>query len=102
MRMRIGMTRGMPVMAFALWACHGQLPAAHETPREHGVIHDASGHLAGPGIAVVLTDKTTGETFPPVFTDEAGEFAFAHPHGKYAVAVTSPTQFVYVDSVDLP
>jgi erythromycin esterase len=96
------MTRCGFVFLFALWGCHGQRPAVHESPREHGVLHDASGHLAGAGIAVVLTDPNTGETFPPVYTDEAGQFAFSHPRGQYAVAATSPTQFAYAESAELP
>jgi erythromycin esterase len=89
------MIRHILVLVFALTACRGASPG-------HGILRDPSGHPVGAGIAVTMTDATTGEAFPPVYTDQAGQFAFSLPAGTYIIATTTPTQFAYVEDIQLP
>ncbi|HWU90971.1 MAG TPA: erythromycin esterase family protein, partial [Kofleriaceae bacterium] len=67
-----------------------------------GTVMEASGEaLAGP-VLVGLTDTKTSWQIAVVETDPSGRFAAQVPPGDYALAITSPREFGFVEHVAAP
>jgi len=78
-----------------LYACHAPAGTQSAKLHRHGSVQDLAGASVGAGILVTITDLTSGE-MSLVKTNDAGEFDFARPPGRYAFAATSPDGFAFL------
>lgn len=104
--MLIGGSQGViAVPLVCAFACQ-RGPAVAPTPPPSGTltgtVMDVSGELLAGPVLVGLTDTKTSWQIAVVETDSKGRFAAQVPQGDYALAITTPRSFGFVDHVKAP
>jgi erythromycin esterase len=96
-------TKWLLVLALAS-ACQREGPApvvaAHTSFT--GNISSANGQAVSGPFLIGITDQKTGIRWGVAETDADGRFNIPLPTGEYALAITSPASFVYIENVRSP
>lgn len=91
--------RYFAVLGIFVFGCHTKTSQPPRQVGRHGYVRQTSGARGVTGIAVTVTDASSGRQILVGRTDAEGRFDFAVPPGRYAFAATTATGFAFIEDV---